>query len=193
MDRFNAETTNGTNVQVWNSNNTLSQRWFFHQAANGSGSVSTPDSSPAPSNLNGTYTIVSQNDRGKAIDLDNNDPTPGTNIQLYETNGTTAQVWTFAYNAAADAYTITNPNGNRIDLANSDTTNGNNIRLWTPNDSCAELWHVQPNDDGSYTFLSACDRNHALDADNAGTANGTNIHIWDVNGTGAQKWYLLPL
>ena len=193
VDRSNGETTNGTNVQVWNSNNTLSQRWFFHQAAHDSGSVSTPDSSPAPSNLNGTYTIVSQNDRGKAIDLDNNNPTAGTNIQLYETNGTTAQVWTFTYNAAADAYTITNPNGNRIDLANSDTTNGNNIRLWTPNDSCAELWHIQPNDDGSYTFLSACDRNHALDADNAGTANGTNIHIWDVNGTGAQKWYLLPL
>ena len=193
VDRFNAETADGTNIQIWESNNTAAQRWRFNlKTLSGSGSVSTPDFAPAPSNLSGTYTIVSQLHDQRVIDLFDNRNGDGVNIQLYEKNGTTAQVWTLAYNAAADAYTITNPNGRRLDLADAAVANRSNIHLWGANDTCAQLWHIAKNDDGSYTFFSNCDRRFVVDVDNAGTANGTNIQLWESNGTPAQKWYLIP-
>ena len=69
LDLSGSGTSNGTNIQLWESNNTISQRW----------QIAAPDYLE-----NGIYTIGALDDKNKVIDISYGLFFNGTNIQLWE-------------------------------------------------------------------------------------------------------------
>ena len=111
----------------------------------------------------------------------------GTNIQLWESNNTEAQIWELTYDKDDGTYSIVNPSTKKsLDVLNASSKNGTNVQLWEVHDSCAQKWKLIEKD-GLYIIKSACS-DKVLDVTNAGTSNGTNIQLWMQNGNTAQKW-----
>ena len=136
----------------------------------------------------GVYRIVSALDSNKVVDISGGvgGAKNGTNIQLWEKNGTEAQEWKLVYNDNG-TYAIVNPHtGKSLDVDCAGTSNGTNIKLWQSHETCAQRWRIEAADK-YYIIRSSCS-DKVLDAKNAGTVNGTNIQLWEKNGSKAQKW-----
>jgi hypothetical protein len=71
LDVANSGTTNGTQVRLWNCNETNAQQW----KAGSNGSLVNPNS-------------------GLCLDDPNSTTTNGTQLQIYTCNASTAQQWT---------------------------------------------------------------------------------------------------
>lgn len=115
----------------------------------------------------------------KALDVSGGGTKNGTNIHLWEFNGTGAQKWKLMNDGS-----IVNPNsGKALDVAFSGAADGTNIHLWERNGTGAQKWTVM--NDGTIMNPQS---GKVLDVNGGGTSNGTNVHLWSRNGTGAQKW-----
>lgn len=166
--RLQIYTANGSNAQVW----TLSS--YTDEA------------------IDGNYVITSAVNERLAIDITNgiNTAKDGTNIQVWEKNGTPAQDWKIIKNNNG-TYTIKNTKTNRaLDVAGGLKTPGTNVQLFTSNSTCAQQWQIKKNTDGTYRITSACSSNIVLDLAGGVAKNGGNVQIWSSNGTKAQGWIL---
>lgn len=178
MDVTGGKFVNGSNLQIWKDNNTVAQRWKI-----------------MPVNIvsDGVYIISSGINMQKSIDIAGGikTVTKGTNVQLWNRNGTAAQRW-YIKRDSDGYYSITNLQSNkRIDLVGGQEENGTNIQMWNKNDSCAQKWRIL--DDGEkFVLISACSQK-VIDLYGANTANGTNIQLYTSNNTDAQRWYLQPV
>ena len=144
-------------------------------------------------NINeGDYVIESALDFAKAIDVTGGVDAAknGTNIQLYDKNGTEAQKWHISKNSDG-TYTIINPaTGKSLDVADGKMDNGANIQLYGSNGTCAQKWWIGSNTDGTYSVFSSCNIEMAIDVFDAARVNGANIQLYRSNGTNAQRWKL---
>ena len=178
-----AETAmNGTNIQLWQANNTAAQIWEFI--------YHTEDD---------TYTLVNPY-TGKALDVKSASMLSGANIQLWEQHDTCAQRWS-----------ITNENNYYIfrsacsdkvlDVSGANIASGTNIQIWDFNGTSAQKWVLMDVNwmeeftseniySGYYNVGLHFDNSMVLDiAGGAETAmNGTNIQLWQANNTAAQIW-----
>lgn len=122
-------------------------------------------------------------DSTKALDVSGCGTANGTNIQLWDFNGSGAQLWKLVGNS------IVNTNsGKALDVDSSGTTNGTNIQLWERNGTGAQEWLAMT--DGTIVNPPS---GKVLDVCDSGRDNGTNIQLWERNGSGAQRWvFVLP-
>ena len=74
-----------------------------------------------------------------------------------------------------------------FDVANGSRSNGANVQLYANNDSGAQKWYATRNVDGSYSFQNARSRK-LLDVKNAIAASRVNVQQWESNGSSAQRW-----
>ncbi|MCB0574036.1 MAG: ricin-type beta-trefoil lectin domain protein [Saprospiraceae bacterium] len=118
MDVKAAETTNSTNIQVYQCHHAESQYWYFENNA-----------------------IKFSKDSTKCLDLSNSSTANGANIQLYSCNGTDAQKWLYDSNARAFR-SWKNPD-KCIDVDHSNFTDGTNIQLWDCNGSTAQQFTIE--------------------------------------------------
>lgn len=138
----------------------------------------------------GTYTLVSALNNGYVADIANGDSRSGTNCQLYESNGTDAQKFTFTYNSDG-YYTITNVNSGKVlDCASGGNANGLNVWQYDSNSSSAQRWKLTAVGSGYYTLTCKCN-GRCLDVSGGKVFNGNNIQIYESNGTASQKWKLV--
>ena len=122
------------------------------------------------------------------VDIPNNNDSAGQKLQIWSSNGTEAQKFTFE-STGDGFYTIRSSKGLVVDLDNSDIHNGTPIKLWFSNGSCAQKWSLVKKDNGKYKILSSCSGNKAIDVSNGEISkSGTKIQLWDDNGTQAQEW-----
>lgn len=126
----------------------------------------------------------------------------GTNIQLYQANDTTSQM--FFIHRMADGFIIesliyvasgwgegTIPRTWKcLDVSGGVAANGRNVQLYTPNGTAAQRWDLIEHSDGTFEIVTKLNSNFCLDAYNGETANGTNIQIYGRNGTLAQRWHI---
>ncbi len=139
---------------------------------------------------NGNYNITGTGS-GKSMDVIGGSSTDGTNIDLYDSNGSGAQQWTFTRDADG-YYTIENTSsGKYLDVTNASTSAGARVQIWDGNNSCAQEWAIQAVG-SNYMFVSACS-GFALDAFGGRTTNGTPIQIYTKNFSSAQLWSLKSL
>ena len=117
---------------------------------------------------------------GRCLDVPGASTTNGTQVQLWDCNGTNAQRWT--WNTGDSTVRAL---GKCLDVTSSGTANGTKTQLWTCNGTGAQAW--QSRADGS---LLNPQSGRCLDDPNGNTANGTQLQIWDCNGTAAQVWHL---
>jgi len=105
VDVAQSNTSNGTNIQIYDCNYSAAQYWYFDGIA-----------------------IHLNKDRNKCLDLSQSKTDNGTNIQLYDCDDTNAQKWT--YNGISRTFHSWVDPEKCIDLSNGNTANGTNIQLW---------------------------------------------------------------
>jgi hypothetical protein len=179
LDVSGAVATNSTKIQLYSRNYTPAQRWTTREITQ-----AIP---------NGTYNISSSLKTHYLLDVKSGGTANGTNIWMYEQNGTGAQTFMLTYNPKTNYYTIVNPQSSKvIDVAAAGKTNGTKIQIYANNSTCAQQWRIVSSSDGTYEILSACS-GLVLDVQAAGTANSTNVQIYEKNSTPAQKWKFVPV
>lgn len=114
---------------------------------------------------------------GRCLDVAGAVNANGNNVQIWDCNGTVAQVWTFSPGGQ-----IRNAMGRCLDVAGAVNATGTNVQIWDCNGSVAQIWNLTPGGAIRNT-MGRC-----LDVAGAANANGVNVQIWDCNGTTAQIW-----
>lgn len=175
LDVSNADTWNGTNVQLYKKNGTLAQQWFLCQAENG---------------------VYFKSALGNYA-LDMSGTSLGANAHLWQFNGTAAQILDF-YRIDLDGNSPVDLGDNfyaKIEntatgkmLANS----GNNVAGANAADAKNQLWHFIRKSNGSYEIISYSD-DKSIDVSNYGTANGTNIGTSSQADNIAQRFFLYKI
>lgn len=135
------------------------------------------------------YAIGSVSER-RVFDITGGSTNSGANLQLYASNATKAQRWTFSYDENGYA-TITNvKSGKVLDVSGGSKKAGANVQQYAPNGSWAQKWILVDCGDGSVKICSAIRAGFVLDLVGGSTANGANVQVYDDNGTAAQRFRL---
>lgn len=151
-------------------------------------------------NPSGGFRLVSKTS-GLALDLKGGDTYDGNVVQVYGTNGSSAQGLVFKQPASLVSdgyYTVdfwatvcgTRSAGGSamsLDVTGASRDAGANVQLFIRNGTRAQTFHIRPNGDGTYTFNIPFSRK-ALDVRYGGMGPGTNVQQWDCNGSDGQKW-----
>ena len=175
IDIASGSRDDGANVQLWDSNSTIAQKYRINYVGSGA------------------YTIQSVKS-GKYLDVSNGGQDMGTNVQQWNGNGSNAQKWYLKDAGNGYYYFISACNGLYLDIENGSMNAGTNIRCWTGNESDAQKFRLLATQDvgiiadGTYTLASAINSHYVLDVSNASDANEANIQLWEDNGTSAQKF-----
>lgn len=179
----------GTNVRVYNSNNTEAQRWLF---------VPAP-----PFASGGIYEIRSLLDTSMAVDVASASDTKGANVQLWKANGTNAQKFIITEETSGQ-WSIQNVNSDMfLDVASGNAKSGANVQQWTDNDSRAQRWKVT--EYGTRTlngvecvvvtlgsYVSGSGNTYQMDVYNAMTTNKANVNIETASNETSQRFVLYP-
>lgn len=140
--------------------------------------------------IEGTYVIESAVDRNFVVDVKSASAADKANIQCYKKNGTQAQTF-YIEQAGNGYYRIRNIKSKKcLDVNGGKVKNKQNIWQYPWNATNAQKWKLQKNADGSYTFVSALNRQYVMDLNGGKAKNGQNIQLYQSNGTKAQEWFL---
>ena len=178
LDVTGASTSNGANVQIWETNGTAAQRWRITPAAGG------------------TYTIRCAAS-GKYLDISGKVGST-SNVLQWKQTGDATQRWLIEKNG--NGYIICpekKPNC-ALDVTGASSSNGTNVWLYEKNGTEAQKWWLVPAkpkvaservlDDGIYEMLLTAKPSYAVDLADSAYSNGTNVRLWKRSGTTAQRW-----
>lgn len=176
LDVSGGSCDNGANVQQNVLNHTNAQVWNLVKIAQ------TID--------DGLYRLGSMLNGGQVVDVAGGSLSDSTQVQLYGSNDTLAQYWTFTYNKSTGYYTVRSAvSGKVLGCRGGGVSNGTAVQQYAENGTTAQWWRVVMNADGSVSLVSA-KSGLALDVTGANSANGTKLQLYSQNGTLAQKWTL---
>lgn len=187
LDVKDGSTSNGANIQLYESNDTAAQQ--FKVSHDSQGYV--------------TFTNVKS---GRVLDLNGAVVKDAGNIQQYTSNGTRAQKWIVKQDG--NGYVVMSAiNPNYIfDLNGGSVRNGSNIQLHSVTGSNSQRWNITKYvskderinslaaqnkntlADGVYEINSVKNSNYTLDVNSASTRNGANVQLYLRNGTQAQAF-----
>ncbi|MGK5522798.1 chitosanase [Micromonospora sp. URMC 107] len=116
---------------------------------------------------------------GKCVDVAGANTANGTPVQLWDCNGTAAQVWTVG-NADGSVRAL----GKCLDVTAASTADGAKVQLYDCNGTGAQRWTA------SNGALVNTGSGKCLDVTDWSTANGARLQIWSCAGTANQRWTL---
>jgi hypothetical protein len=179
LDVSNGRNQNGANVQIWERAFTPAQRWKFTLITK----MNTPDIKP------GIYSLSSALNGRELLDLAGGKTNKGTNVQIWDSNGSGAQIYRVA--KTSDGFYELQKNNDKmaVDVSGASKANGANVQLWNNNYSCAQKWTIEELSGGNLIFFSACS-GKVLDVKGGKMNKGTNVQIYSVNYSKAQQWVL---
>lgn len=173
----------GTNLQLYTANGTAAQRFFLIKSKSLSEAYKTKSSVASD-----YYVIASGIDSTKVLDIKGASTTNGGNVQIYSSNGTSAQSFLLE-NKSNGLYTIRNvKSGKYLDVTGGKKTSGANVQQYQSNNTLAQLWYLRKS--GSGWVICSAASGLALDVTGGRSANGTNVQIYGANGTKAQTFFL---
>ena len=176
LDISGGSVSNGGNAQVYSWNATNAQVWNLIKIAQ------TID--------DGLYRLGSMLNGGQVVDVTGGSLSDSAQVQLYGSNETLAQYWTFTYNKSTGYYTVRSAvSGKVLDCRGGGVSNGTAVQQYAENGTTAQWWRVVVNSDGSVSLISA-KSGLALDVPGANSANCSKLQLYSANGTNAQKWKL---
>ncbi|MBQ1017543.1 ricin-type beta-trefoil lectin domain protein [Micromonospora sp. D93] len=115
---------------------------------------------------------------GRCAEVPGGATTNGTQLQLWDCNGSSNQRWTYTPNKEWRVY------GNKcLDANNNGTVNGTQAIIWDCHSGTNQQWNLNSN--GTITGVQS---GLCLDANAAATANGTKLILWACNGGTNQQW-----
>lgn len=126
---------------------------------------------------------------GKVIDVAGGSSSNGANVQLYSSNGTLAQLFSFEYYDGY--YVIRNAKSQKaFDVDSGNLIPGTNVQQWAcDSDNANRLFAAIDNGDGTYSFVNKS-TGLALDIAGASDSAQANLDAYLPNGTAAQKFSL---
>lgn len=154
-------------------------------------------------NEDGSFSFAPSSNEKLRLDLAWGSKNSGTNLWLYESNGTQAQKFFLTVNpvltealrngktADEGVYTIKSDLGNvSVDISSASRDNGANGQIWNSNKTLAQKYVVAYAGNGLYTLQTGNAAKY-LDVANGGTTSGTNVQQFEGNGTLSQLWYFI--
>lgn len=140
------------------------------------------ETAPSEDAKNYSISVQSAPDAGgKCIDVPDRQLVPGTTLQVWTCNGSSAQ--TFAYDTAKKNLAI-GPL-----CVDTGTQPGDALRLAPCSGAASQTWYIRQN--GDYVeFVNAEDR--CLDVKDAATEDGTPLIAWPCHGQANQSWTMHP-
>jgi len=137
------------------------------------------------------YYIVSSLDKNMVIDVSGGGNQDSTNIQLYERNGTDAQLFKLVSAGNGYFYIVNKGSEKVLDVEGGGTASQTNVQLYTKNNTDAQQWklYMAYGSDKYVSFQAKCGK--FLDVSGGNAKNGTNIWIYDGNNTASQAFELV--
>ncbi|MDE3086672.1 MAG: RICIN domain-containing protein [Acidobacteriota bacterium] len=126
----------------------------------------------------GSGAVTSGISSAKCVDDNHSGTSDGTAIQIWDCNGTGAQVWLHDSPGKTTTFSVL---GKCMDDTGSGTSNGTKIQLYQCNNTGAQQWTPGPN--GSLQMFGKC-----LDDPSSNITDGTQLQLYTCNGTNAQRW-----
>jgi glucosylceramidase len=114
---------------------------------------------------------------GKCLDVAGANSADGTQVQLYDCNGSAAQQWTLASDGTVRAL------GKCLDVSGNSTADGARVIIWSCHGGANQRWIATAGND-----LTSVSANKCLDVTDRNSANGTPMQIWTCTGGSNQKW-----
>ncbi len=179
LDLYMGNTSNNTNIQVYNFNGGNGQKFNFKKIADGI-SEKVLD--------NGIYRISSALNNNMFVDVNGASKANGTNVQLWSRNSSVAQKWYIEYlnNGYYKITSLVDLNKS-LDVDYGGMNNGTNVSIYQYSNSVNQQWIIKDAGNGYFNIISNCNGLY-LDVANGGTSNGTNVLLWQNNGANNQKF-----
>ncbi len=173
-------TYNGSDAQKWTLASARTVRQQLDDLAASSRGLVKEDAE---------YAIGSLSER-QVLDISGGSANSGANLQVYASNATPAQRWTFTYDKNGYV-TITNVGSRKVlDVSGGSKKAGANVQQYASNGTWAQKWILVNCGDGSVKICSALKTDFVLDLAGGATSNGANAQVYDDNGTDAQRFRL---
>lgn len=187
LDLSSGKVNNGQNIQIYSSNGSNAQKWNLTKYLSKQEKLDQLAAENKNTLADGVYKIGNAQNSNYVLDIASGSKNNGANVQLYLSNGTTAQ--SFKVTHDTNGYvTFTNVNSGRaLDVSGGKVANYSNIQQYNSNGTKSQKWIVKKSNSG-YTIISALDSNYVLDLSGGKVVNSRNIQIYQGNGSTAQQW-----
>jgi cell wall-associated NlpC family hydrolase len=119
---YNTYDFNGTNIHLWEANQTQAQKFLFVYDGDG-------------------YYHILNVHSWKAVDVEGGNAKPGANVQQWTYNGSAAQKWRVVENSDGTV-TFKSKLGTVLDVAGGSADNLTNIQTYTYNGTAAQKWKM---------------------------------------------------
>lgn len=164
LDVSGGSSTEGSNIQIYTSNNSNAQKYTL---------TKTEISKYTRAYDDGKYTIKSNIDKNKVLDISSASKKNNANVQMYQNNNSHAQTWKLEY-IEDGVYIIRSMVYPKLVLA----TNGNNVVSYMYNGSSNQKWYFDKSGDTT-TIINMANGKY-LNMDSATPTNGTNVSLSDT-------------
>ncbi len=179
LDANGAVANNGTNIQLYQNNGGLSQKWIVKYQNDG------------------YYQITSTINDNYALDVNGAIFNDSINIQLWDKSNSTAQKW-YIKDVGNGYYKLISYNQNySLDANGAVAANLTNIQLWSSSNSIAQKFRFEKIysvgktiENGVYTISTPLVKNKNIDVYGGYIKNNTNIQLYDGHNGDAQKYYV---
>lgn len=182
LDNSGGNTQPGNNVITYPFNGSNAQKWRFV-------STSGTEAYEKKTIEDGDYMLESGNDCNRVLDLHNWDQNNGGNLEIYQKNGTSNQIYHLHY-MNNGYYSIMVRHSNKYIHAQGSNSQTDNVHQWEGTGSNNAFWSLEPA--GNNYYYLRCKSGNYLDNSGGRTNNGNNVITYNFNGSGAQKWKLIP-
>ena len=187
LDLSSGRVNNSQNIQLYTSNDSNAQKWNLTKYLSKQEKLDQLAAENKNTLADGVYKIGNAQNSNYVLDIASGSKNNGANVQLYLSNGTTAQ--SFKVTHDTNGYvTFTNVNsGKALDVSGGKVVNSRNIQQYNSNGTKSQKWIVKKSNSG-YTIISALDSNYVLDLSGGKVVNSRNIQLYQSNGSTAQQW-----
>ncbi|MBO9205274.1 MULTISPECIES: RICIN domain-containing protein [Niastella] len=140
---------------------------------------------------NAVYELIPRHAWGMRLDVAGAVNADGTNVQIYQANGNSAQQW--QVKSVSGGYFELIPQcgtTRRMDVVGGDTSNSNgtNVQIWTADILRKQRWRIIDKSGLHFELAPEHAYGMRLDVAGAGTGNGTNVQLYQSNENYAQQW-----
>ena len=165
---------NSANVQIYENNGSVAQRFYFER-------------------VDGDYYVITNLGSGKVLELAGGGIVPSTNVQQYTNNRSDAQKWAIIESDSDGKYYLVNKlTGLALDVKWANYSNFTNVWGYTFDRSAAQGWTLIKSDfvqDGeTYVIYSSADLSKVFDIKNGAPEPDTNLQIYSSNNSLAQRF-----
>lgn len=187
LDLSSGRVNNSQNIQLYTSNDSNAQKWNLTKYLSKQEKLNQLAAENKNTLADGVYKIGNAQNSNYVLDIASGSKNDGANVQLYLSNGTTAQ--SFKVTHDTNGYvTFTNVNsGKALDVSGGKVANYSNIQQYNSNGTKSQKWIVKKSNSG-YTIISALDSNYVLDLSGGKVVNSRNIQLYQSNGSTSQQW-----